>query len=204
MESVSDGYATLLDPLLTRLRTRRIRPYVKPGSTLLDIGCGKGDVLFSLGDVIRQGTGIDQRAADETRGAIRLQNGKIDMTLPFADGSFDVVTMLAVLKHLEHPEAILREVHRVLTPGGHVLITVPTIYAKPVLEFLGFRLGVISREGVADHKRYYTKETLGLILDARDFRSSTLVISNADSISLPQGGKTPDASRWHLWKNFLS
>ncbi|MEK7541720.1 MAG: class I SAM-dependent methyltransferase, partial [Patescibacteria group bacterium] len=150
-----DGYATFLDPLLARLRSRRIQPHIRRGSSLLDIGCGMGELLFGLADLLYQGVGIDQRTEDKTVGNIRLMAGRIDTVLPFADASFDAVSLLAVLEHLERPDAILREIRRVLRPGGTILITVPTIYAKPVLEFLAFRLHLISREGVADHKRYY-------------------------------------------------
>ncbi len=165
----ADGYATFFDPLFARLRSRRIRPHIRQGSSLLDVGCGKGELLFGLSDLLAQGTGIDQRLENRTAGNIRLYRGTIDATLPFADESFDAVSLLAVLEHLEHPEAILRETRRVLRPGGSVLITVPTAYAKPVLEFLAFRLGLVSREGVADHKRYYTKSALAADLERAGF-----------------------------------
>ena len=165
----ADGYTTFFDPLFAWLRRHRIRPHIRQGSSLLDVGCGKGELLFGMADVLGQGVGIDQRIANRIVGNIRLYGGRIDATLPFSDGSFDAVSLLAVLEHLEHPEAILREIRRVLRPGGRALITVPTVYAKPVLEFLAFRLGLVSREGVADHKRYYTKTILARDLGRAGF-----------------------------------
>lgn len=168
----SDDYATLLDPFLAALRRRRITPYIPKGSSLLDIGCGKGKLLFDIAHLLEKGVGIDQRIINSvSAGNIRLIGGRVETTLPFADASFDTVSLLAVLEHLEHPETVLQEILRVLRPGGAVLLTVPTVHAKPVLEFLGFRLGVISREGVADHKRYYTKATL-----AADLRGAGFII----------------------------
>ncbi len=165
----ADGYTTFLDPLFARLRRRRIMPYVRRGSSLLDVGCGKGELLFGLSSFLGSGAGIDQRLTNRIVGNIRLYGGRIDATLPFSDGSFDAVSLLAVLEHLENPEAILGETRRVLRPGGRILITVPTVYAKPVLEFLAFRLGLVSREGVADHKRYYTRAILAGDLERAGF-----------------------------------
>lgn len=45
------------------------------------------------------------------------------MHLPFEDESFEVVTMLAVLEHLNHPLAIIKEIRRVLTPNGKLILT---------------------------------------------------------------------------------
>ncbi|MEK7099251.1 MAG: class I SAM-dependent methyltransferase [Patescibacteria group bacterium] len=165
-----DGYNTVLDPLLSWLRRRRIAPYIHRGSSLLDIGCGNGALLLSVADMLAHGVGIDRRIAHPiVHGNIRLIGGNVDTTLPFADNSFDTAVLLAVLEHLEHPDIALREIARVLRPGGNVLITVPTKRARPVLEFLAFRIGIISREGVADHKRYYTKPLLTEVLHREKF-----------------------------------
>lgn len=164
-----DGYATLLDPLLARLRARRVMPFVRKGDALLDIGCGRGELLFALSGMLERGVGIDGRASDETRRNIRLQRHTIDRTLPFPDGSFDTVVMLAVLEHLHHPDAVLGDIQRVLRPRGGIVMTVPTVYARPVLEFFAFRLGLVSREGVEDHKRYYTKAALAADLERAGF-----------------------------------
>ncbi len=80
--------------------------------------------------------------------------------LPFPNESFEVVTMLAVLEHLHHPQAMLQEIARVLKPSGALVLTVPSHAAKPVLEFLAFRLKIVSEEEIRDHKRYYNKRDL--------------------------------------------
>ena len=83
--------------------------------------------------------------------------------------SFDVVTMLAVLEHLEQPTAILHEIRRVLTPCGKLVLTVPSKTAKPILEFLAFRIGIINRAEIADHKKYYDRRSLTRLLDETGF-----------------------------------
>ncbi|MCF8881061.1 class I SAM-dependent methyltransferase, partial [Hyphobacterium sp. SN044] len=54
--------------------------------------------------------------------------------LPFADESFDLVVCLWVLEHLRSPENVLREVRRVLRPGGHFVFLTPNL-RNPLLAF---------------------------------------------------------------------
>ena len=63
--------------------------------------------------------------------------------------------MLAVLEHLEKPQEMLTEIGRVLQENGRLVLTVPGKRAKPVLEFLAFKLSIVSRAEIADHKKYY-------------------------------------------------
>lgn len=68
--------------------------------------------------------------------------------------------MLTVLEHLSKPYEVLREIWRVLRPGGSLVLTVPSHAAKPVLEFLAFRVDIVSPAEIADHKRYWNKHEL--------------------------------------------
>jgi ubiquinone/menaquinone biosynthesis C-methylase UbiE len=80
------------------------------------------------------------------------------------------VTLLAVLEHMEHREELLKEIYRVLKPGGVLLLTVPTWPAKPVLEFLAYRLKVVSDEAIREHKTYFWKKELRDILSLVQFK----------------------------------
>lgn len=82
------------------------------------------------------------------------------MHLPFENESFEVVTMLAVIEHLNYPIKMLKEIHRVLTPNGILLLTAPSHIAKPILEFLSYKLKIVSEAEIRDHKRYYNKRDL--------------------------------------------
>lgn len=72
--------------------------------------------------------------------------------------------MLAVLEHLEYPPDILHKISRVLRPDGGLVITVPSCFAKPVLEFLSYKLGFINSAEIRDHKAYYNREDLFSII----------------------------------------
>jgi ubiquinone/menaquinone biosynthesis C-methylase UbiE len=158
----------ILEPLLRKMRIRRVLPYIRayPNCRLLDIGCGwEARFLREVEPYIEVGVGLDFKAPEMVEGKIRTERLTLTDCLPYADASFDLVTMLAVLEHLDQPEAILREIHRVLRPGGELVLTVPSKAAQPVLEFLAFRLGMVSRAEIADHKAYYDREALTMLLE---------------------------------------
>jgi len=149
----------ILEPLLRRLRIKRVLPTLKryPGCRLLDIGCGwDAKFLRSVEPFIAHGCGMDFKAPSITTEKIHTLEITLDKTLPFKSESFDVITMLAVLEHLEHHVEVVEEAFRVLKPGG----AAPSHRAKPVLEFLAYRLGIVSKEEIMDHKRYFGKEDL--------------------------------------------
>ena len=90
------------------------------GGTLLDLGTGTGFVLSCAEGIFEMRIGVDVSArvlpAAEQRGAF-FAAADCD-SLPFRGASFDAVTCFAVLHHLHSHEALLREVARVLKPGG--------------------------------------------------------------------------------------
>jgi SAM-dependent methyltransferase len=97
------------------------------GRRILDVGCGTGTMLSYLADYGKaQGVDIDEEAIGycRERGLTDVRLGSAE-TLPFEDGSFDLVTALDVVEHLDDDLAALREFRRVLRPGGTLLVTVP-------------------------------------------------------------------------------
>lgn len=147
---------SLLDRLIAWVRLRRILPYIPPNTSVLDLGCGyHGDLLQSLTPRIRRGVGIDLSVAPSPN----LIAGRVDTKISLPSNSFEVITALAIIEHVQDPETMLRECYRLLKPGGKLLITTPSLYGKPVLEFMAF-LHLISKVEIDDHKRYYTQTSL--------------------------------------------
>ena len=160
---------------MRRMRIRRVLPHIRAHQNcrLLDVGCGwDARFLRSVEPYIEDGVGIDFKAPKIKEGKIRTERLMLTDSLPFQDASFDIVTMLAVLEHLDHPEALLHEIWRVLAPEGHLVLTVPSKLSRPVLEFLAFRMGLLSRVEIADHKAYFDKRSLKRLLAQIGFKDT--------------------------------
>jgi len=116
--------------------------YTNGGQALhLDIGPGHGSLIKLLR---REGSFITT-ACDYTADLMRLEDVSVDIVdlnnqkLPYDDDSFDLVTCTEVIEHIEHYRETLREMHRVLKPGGALVVTTPNILnIKSRLRFLFF------------------------------------------------------------------
>ncbi|ARF69243.1 hypothetical protein B7C51_17605 [Paenibacillus larvae subsp. pulvifaciens] len=131
-EHYSPGYGTeLIRSYQRRSVTKEasfLISHLKPGMSLLDCGCGPGTITAGLANLIAPGqvTGIDKEAGQIDRAyayardqdVINVCFQEADIyQLPFADESFDVVFMHALLQHLQNPLKALKEANRVLKPG---------------------------------------------------------------------------------------
>ena len=157
-----------LEPVLRRMRIQQVLPTIRQhrDCVLLDIGCGlHATFLKSVEPYIARGEGLDFKAPTVHTEKLSTRRLTLVDQLPCGDNSFDVVTMLAVLEHLSHPAAIVREIHRVLRPQGRLVLTVPSNAAKPVLEFLAYRIGIVDEAEIRDHKQYYSKKSLHELFD---------------------------------------
>ncbi|SOX56056.1 class I SAM-dependent methyltransferase [Mycobacterium ahvazicum] len=105
--------------------------YLKPGQSLLDVGCGPGTITADLADIVAPGpvTAIDQfadvldvaRAEAQRHNLSNVSFATADVErLDIADDTFDVVHAHQVLQHVADPVRALREMRRVCVPGGIV------------------------------------------------------------------------------------
>jgi 2-polyprenyl-3-methyl-5-hydroxy-6-metoxy-1,4-benzoquinol methylase len=109
------------------LRAELERLPLEPGPRLLDAGCGSGRTLDELARYGRvSGVDLSPDAVETARrrGHDDVQVARVE-ELPFADGTFDVVTCLDVVEHTPDDRATLAELRRVTRPGGLLLVTVP-------------------------------------------------------------------------------
>ena len=106
-------------------------PVLRPGMSVLDVGCGPGTITLDLAAAVAPGPvlGIENverplvaaRAAAAERGDTTTRFEVADaLDLPYDDDSFDVVHAHQVLQHLADPVRALREMARVCRPGGWV------------------------------------------------------------------------------------
>jgi ubiquinone/menaquinone biosynthesis C-methylase UbiE len=112
-------------------RWRAIKQQVPRGATILDAGCGQGDWPVFLAAKGYRAIGLDFsetliKHARERHPELRWECGVIQK-LPLEDASVDAIISWGVIEHDEAgPNQALREFARVLRPGGHAILTVPT------------------------------------------------------------------------------
>jgi len=124
-EAVAHMQARVLD------RHAAFTQHLRPGMRLLDAGCGPGSVTMELAALVAPGevVGVDSDAAILARATallaerrfnglpVRFERGDI-YSLPYPDASFDAVWSQFVFCHLREPVTAMREIRRVLRPGG--------------------------------------------------------------------------------------
>ncbi|MGI9591439.1 MAG: methyltransferase domain-containing protein [Myxococcota bacterium] len=100
---------------------------VPPGGRTMDVGCGRGVILGSLADRGFEVHGVERTAAAaagaDPRASIRIAPRLADAGYP--ERHFDEVVIWHVLEHLADPLETLVEVHRILRPGGRLVVAVP-------------------------------------------------------------------------------
>ena len=129
--------ARLIMPFTKWLRAVQVEAFMAPAQRHLDLGCGDG--YFLKRSPCRDCWGLDLIYGD-----------RFDEALPFPDDFFDYVTMLAVLEHLENPDQVFLEVHRVLKTGGKFIFTTPKARGEWLMH-------LYAGEEELDHYRYYDR-----------------------------------------------
>ncbi len=156
----------LLEPLLARLRARqanRLIPNQLRRGRILDIGCGTYP-YFLAHTSFKEKFAIDQLSPYTAHSEIHWYTLDLnhETSLPFADGFFQVVTMLAVVEHLS-PDSLIglfSEAYRTLAPGGVVILTTPAVWSNNLLKLMA-RLYLVSKEEIDEHVYTYTLPLLG-------------------------------------------
>ncbi len=163
--SVTRGHG-LLEPLLARLRANKVNrliPSSLRAGRILDIGCGSFPYFLSH-TYFQEKFAIDQvKPRSEYRD---IEWHTLDLNanpvLPFEDNHFSVVTMLAVVEHLDPAKMVevFREIHRTLQPGGVVVLTTPAAWSDRILRIMA-HLRLVSPEEINEHVFAYTLPLLG-------------------------------------------
>ncbi|NUK21872.1 class I SAM-dependent methyltransferase [Streptomyces lunaelactis] len=164
----------------------------RPAATVLDVGCGDGSAAATAARVLKghRIVGVDWSQDALRRAAPRLsQVVRGELTsggLPFASGSADAVLFSEVVEHLVDPDSALDELHRVLRPGGHLMLSTPNLAAwynrglllagvQPVFSEVSLRR-IHGRPGsqVVGHLRLYTARALREFVAASGFEVVTV------------------------------
>ncbi len=141
---------------------------------ILDAGCGSGRNMIELA---RRGTvtGVElsepsvERA--RARGCGEVVAGSV-LEMPFADASFDLAVSLDVIEHLDDDDAALRELRRVVAPGGALLLTVPA-----------YQWLWSGHDEINHHHRRYTQRSLRAVAERAGWKQVRTTYFN--SLLLP-------------------
>jgi len=176
---VTRGYG-LLEGLLARKRAwmanSLIPEHLRQGR-ILDIGCGSFP-HFLTHTKFAEKYGIDKSLSDATIETFRekkiiLANADIvnEVKIPFDDSHFDVVTMLAVVEHIEPQkvDGIMTEVRRILKQGGLFIITTPAEWTDGLLRSMA-KMHLVSPAEINEHKATYTPQKITAILEDAGFQ----------------------------------
>ena len=100
---------------------------VPQGGRILDVGCGRGVLLRELVDrgFEAHGFEVSQAAADGVDPRVAMRIGDDLASAGYPERSFDQVIVWHVLEHVPRPRDLLEEIHRIMKPGGEIVVAVP-------------------------------------------------------------------------------
>jgi SAM-dependent methyltransferase len=145
-----------------------------PGLSLLELGCGTGDIAVALASLVQNYTIVDildRLAGTEVPSNLKFQKADLHNDFPFEDNSFECVIAMMVIEHLFDPFHSFREIARITRPNGVVFVNLPNIASfRCRIQLLMGRMPVTSavdwfdrEEWDGNHLHYFTvSDTLRL------------------------------------------
>jgi 2-polyprenyl-3-methyl-5-hydroxy-6-metoxy-1,4-benzoquinol methylase len=177
MQRVTRGHG-FLEHLLASLRANKANSLIDAahrGGTIIDIGCGSYP-LFLARTRFATKIGFDREYVASppptVNPGISLRGYDIHQAtaIPIESDSANVVTMLAVFEHIQVNvlPGLLTDIHRVLRPGGVLVMTTPSAAAEPVLKFLTM-IGGVSKTEIEEHTDHYSREKIRAVMRQTPF-----------------------------------
>ncbi len=193
--AAASGYYVFQPPSARAIVARLVAlAQVPPGATVADLGCGSGTFTGLLRDGGLAARGLDLcprmiAVATQLHPGIPFAVGDVE-ALPYADASLDAVLLSAVLHHLPERAACLREVVRVLKPGGAFMAFDPNRRNPFLRSFRDPDSPLYNPVGVSPNERPLLPEAL-----LADCRAAGLAVS-ADFYSPRYRHIDPKGLRW--------
>ncbi len=178
-ETVTRGHG-LLEGFLAKKRAsmaNKLIPDSHRHGRILDIGCGTTPYFLSH-TFFQEKFGIDPVLGEaKQENGLHLQRFDVEegKPLPFADNFFEVVSMLAVFEHIKQPvlPSLLSEVHRVLKPGGLLVLTTPCSWSDIILKTMA-ATGLVSKEEIHEHEGAYNHAAISEFLEKGGFKKENI------------------------------
>ena len=160
-----------------RLADSQIADHLRRGR-ILDVGCGFRPYFLSTIN-FQEKFGLDKNFFKVDNINLIQQDVEKNNVLPFVDNYFEVVTALAFLEHLEAEIALkaLKEIYRILKPGGLLIITVPRKEIDLLLKFMA-KIKLVSAIEINEHKQLYSKAMIKRQLIESGFKARDINIKS--------------------------
>jgi SAM-dependent methyltransferase len=179
--SFAQGYSpTVVDRFGVWLSARQIRRFIPSfdGKAIADLGCGfQAAFTRSVLAEVSRAILVDVAVADDLKTHPKVQvilGGLPESLQGLPERSLDAVLIVSVLEHLWQPLETLKEIRRLLRPGGVCLVNVPSWRGKRYLELSAFKLGMSPAAEMDDHKMYYDVADLWPLLVQAGFLPSEI------------------------------
>jgi len=176
----------------------RLAPLRIGQGRLLDFGCGSGAFLLRMHQRGWKVTGLD--TSEQVVQRIRTDLGLRALvgSLPHAElgeGSFEVITMRDSLEHVHQPLEVLRAAHRLLVPGGQLMVAAPNIDSLPYKWFGREWRGL----DLPRHLTHFTPDTMQLMLARAGFEAGPIRMVRHPGwtrISAQRASRRPQTPWW--------
>lgn len=136
---------------------------------ILDIGCGGGFFLNAVREVFDELYGLEMSSElaefVKKKWGIDIHIGEIQ-NINFSENYFDIITLYDVIEHVLHPDKLLNELHRILKPGGVVVVSTPNVNGLSTKIMKDKSLFLTPPE----HLYYFSPNSLTIFLEANGFR----------------------------------
>ncbi len=158
-----------------------IKQYTKAGINLskkyIDLGCKDGYLLDKARELDYDVYGID--ISDNivkvlSEQGFNMKKHDLGKSLPYHDYYFDIVTCLQVIEHLTNPEHLVKEMYRILKPGGILILSTPNLASlgsrlRLLVGLYPLQLGPCNKWHFGNHYRLFTLPTLKTVLKRNKF-----------------------------------
>lgn len=170
------GWRLIAWPAWLRLRLLgkdlKIVPYAGRGR-FLDVGCGTGQML-----AYQRQFGLDVAGVEPSASSARFAREQLGLDVRagtleqagFPDASFDIIHLSHVFEHLPDPAASLREMRRILSPDGMIILKVPNIASDSAARFPAHWLGL----ELPRHLYHFDPATVTRLLGRHGFRVTAI------------------------------
>lgn len=133
--------------LIEKMRVRAVLQAVQDPvhGSILEVGCGAGNVMEHLRNAKRFGVDLSFRMVARSRERLKNRIAVLQadgQRLPFASSIFDGILCTEVLEHVENPDLILSEIHRVAKPQARIALSIPNEDLINRIKYWIFRLKI--------------------------------------------------------------